>query len=101
MAHARASIVAAHGGLTEIAVDQVTGWWFEPGDVRSLARVITAAVQSPKKVRAFGYASRVRFDAFFAKHLVDGRLSRILREITGDRAQECAAADVLVWKPTP
>jgi glycosyltransferase involved in cell wall biosynthesis len=101
MAHARASIIAADGGLTEIVMDQETGWWFAPADVQGLAHAITLAVDSPKKVRAFGSASRIRFNALFAQHIVDARLSRILHEVTSDRARGSATSDVLVWKETP
>jgi glycosyltransferase involved in cell wall biosynthesis len=45
MAYGRASIVASHGGLTEIVVNEETGWHFTPNDPDALALQIRRAIQ--------------------------------------------------------
>jgi len=87
MAFGRASIVAAHGGLTEIVVDQETGWHFAPNDPQALADCICRALNSPETVTAFGQAGRLRFETLFAAHLVDQQFKRIVGSLL-QQAQE-------------
>ncbi len=79
MAYGRASIVAAHGGLTEIVVNEATGWHFTPNDSRALELQIRRAIASPENVRDFGRAGRRRFESLFAADLVDRQFQDILR----------------------
>jgi glycosyltransferase involved in cell wall biosynthesis len=81
MAFGRASIVAAHGGLTEIVADQETGWHFAPNNPQALADCICRALESPEAVTAFGHAGRLRFETLFAAHLVDQQFTRIVRTL--------------------
>lgn len=87
MAFGRAAIVAAHGGLTEIVVDQETGWHFAPNDSQALADCICRALDSPGSVTAFGQAGRLRFETLFAADLVDQQFKRIVRSLL-QQAQE-------------
>jgi glycosyltransferase involved in cell wall biosynthesis len=81
MAFGRPSIVAAHGGLTEIVLDQETGWHFTPNDPEALANCIRRALDSPESLTVFGQAGRLRFEALFAAHLVDQQFKRIVRSL--------------------
>jgi len=80
MAHGRASIVAAHGGLPEIVTNEATGWHFAPGDARDLAAVICRAALSSEKVRRFGEAGRRRFKKRFTAAQIERRLQAIVRQ---------------------
>ena len=78
----RASIVAAHGGLTEIIVPGESGWHFAPEDARALASAITQAVENPERVRAYGQAGRERFDRIFTAERIERQLQDIVRQQT-------------------
>jgi glycosyltransferase involved in cell wall biosynthesis len=80
MAHARPSIVAAHGGLTEIVVDGATGWHFCPNDPDALAQRIRQTVESPESVKEYGKAGRLRFETLFTADLIETQLEMIMRE---------------------
>jgi glycosyltransferase involved in cell wall biosynthesis len=80
MAHARAVIAAAHGGLTEVVKHDETGWLFMSGEPSALANAIELAAACPHRVREFGAAGRKRFEAQFAAPLIDARFSEILRQ---------------------
>ena len=78
MAHARASIVAAHGGLSEIVLHEETGWRFTPNSPNSLAAMILRAVECPESVQKYGQAGRRRFESLFAADLINDRFREIL-----------------------
>jgi glycosyltransferase involved in cell wall biosynthesis len=80
MSFGRASIVAAHGGLTEIVLDGVTGWHFAPHDPAALAEKIERAVEAPADVREFGRAARQRFEGHFSQDLIEKQFHAIIRD---------------------
>jgi glycosyltransferase involved in cell wall biosynthesis len=83
MAHGRASIVAAHGGLAEVVVNEATGWHFPPHDPDALAQQIRRAIESPERVREFGRAGRLRFESIFAADLVESQFQSIMSDLFG------------------
>ena len=80
MAHGRASIVAAQGGLTEIVLPDETGWHFTPNDAGSLAAAISFACEHPDLVRRYGEAGRRRFEDMFTAEKINSQLQDIVRE---------------------
>jgi glycosyltransferase involved in cell wall biosynthesis len=80
MAHGRASIVAGHGGLSEIVVNEATGWHFARGDAQDLAAVIFRVLLSPDKIRRFGEAGRHQFEKHFTAAQIERRLQAIIRQ---------------------
>jgi len=79
MAHARGSIVAAHGGLLETGEAERNCWRFAPGDAAALSAVLKDAILSPEKVRLYGEAGRRRYEQKFAAPIIAARLREILR----------------------
>lgn len=92
MAHSRASIVAAHGGLAEIVTHRKNGWHFTPGDAHALALAIEEAYANPQSVRDFGNAARIFFQQRLAGELVEKQLRQILHHLT-DRQIELGKTD--------
>jgi glycosyltransferase involved in cell wall biosynthesis len=80
MAFGRPSIVAAHGGLTEIVIDGVNGWHFTPNDPDALATQIARAITSPDSIRAFGQAGRTRYHSLFSATLVNRQFRWIMHQ---------------------
>jgi len=58
-------IVAGHGALREIVVDQCTGLHFVPGNAQDLARQAEWAWTHPREMEEIGQASRAEFLANF------------------------------------
>ncbi|WP_293882575.1 glycosyltransferase family 4 protein [Sphingomonas sp.] len=76
MAHGRAVIAAAHGGLTEIVHDPISGWLFPPNDAGALGRIIAEAIRQPGAVERRGKGSEARF----SEHFSSVTMSRRFRE---------------------
>ncbi len=83
MAHGRASIVAAHGGLPEIVAHEETGWHFKPGCAQDLSAAIVRAALAPDEVRRFGEAGRRRFEQSFTAAQIERGMQSIVRQRTG------------------
>lgn len=65
MAHGRAVLAARHGGLTEIVVEEETGWFHRPGNAADLAEVIGRIEADRARLAARGAAGRRRFAEHF------------------------------------
>ena len=72
-------VVAANvGGLRETIVDGQTGWTYRPGDARSLARAITAALDAGIAERTRAVAGRALVSSTYEHRIVFGRLRSLL-----------------------
>jgi glycosyltransferase involved in cell wall biosynthesis len=58
MAHRRAVIASAAGGLPDKVRPGINGWLVPPGDPAALAAALSGAAGTPDRLRAFGLASR-------------------------------------------
>lgn len=83
MAHARAVIASAHGGLVESVEDAVTGKLFAPGSAADLAAVITAYLTHPAAVRDHGAAGHARFRRLFTDTAAEEQIVAALRLAAG------------------
>lgn len=79
MAHARAVIASAHGGLVESVEDSVTGHLFSPSDATALAAIITEYLENPEKVGRHGEAGHNRFCRLFTDTIADEEIIDALR----------------------
>ncbi len=67
MSAGRPVIAAAHGGLKEIVVDQVTGWLFPPRDAVALSTLLSRVVCVRDAWSTFGAAGRALYEAHFSE----------------------------------
>jgi glycosyltransferase involved in cell wall biosynthesis len=83
MAFCRPVIGARHGGLSEIVVDQKTGWLFEPNDAASLCAVLRTLLLDPSTVRTAGRLARERFEVLFTLDTMQARLRDVFQYAIG------------------
>lgn len=84
MAHARAVIASAHGGLVESVEDGVTGRLFAPSNAAALSAVIAAYLDDPAAVRGHGEAGHDRFRRLFTDTAADRQIVDALRLARGE-----------------
>jgi len=66
MASAKPVVGTAHGGLTEMVVDGVTGLLVPPDDVEALVEALIAVIENEDKRKAMGVAGRERAEKCFS-----------------------------------
>jgi glycosyltransferase involved in cell wall biosynthesis len=66
MAHRRAVIASAAGGLPDKVRPGVNGWLVQPGDAAELAAAVEDALSSPTRLAAYGAAGRAIVEREFA-----------------------------------
>lgn len=71
-------IAAKHGGLTEIVRDNVTGLFFEPGNVRDLAEKISLVIRDPISARQKGENGISVYKKLFTEEIYITKLVEIL-----------------------
>jgi glycosyltransferase involved in cell wall biosynthesis len=81
MAHGRAVVAAAHGGLTEIVTDRETGRLFRPNDANALASAIGEYLQAPVTLREHGEAARQRQLTYFSQARYQQEAGEFLDEL--------------------
>ncbi len=79
---AKKPVVAAnHGGLTEIVVENQTGFLFEPGDEKELAIAIEKLLQNPEIAREFGVSGYDRAVEHFSLQSHVAKFEQIIEDI--------------------
>ena len=74
MAHSRAVIASAHGGLLEIVEHGKTGFLFQPNQIDQLAEMIECAFTDRDRVKILGDNGRARFISEFTIQSADEKL---------------------------
>jgi glycogen(starch) synthase len=90
MAHRRAVIAAAAGGLPDKVRPGVNGWLVQPNDVDELARAIAESAAAPTRLAEMGDQSRHIVEREFAWPVLVDRQIEIYEELIGRREQERA-----------
>lgn len=83
MAHRRAVVATAAGGIPDKVVPGVTGWLVPPGDAAALAGALRGALADRKRLPAMGEAGRAVVERRFAWPAVTDRLLDLYAEILG------------------
>ncbi len=81
MAHRRAVVASAAGGIPDKVVPGVTGWLVPPGDAAALARALRAALANPGRLPAMGAAGRAIVEQRFSWAAVTDRLLDLYAEV--------------------
>ncbi len=84
MAHARAVIASAHGGLVESVQDGDTGHLFPPSDAAALSARIAAYLDDPVSVRQHGELGHDRFRRLFTDKAADRQIIEALHLAQND-----------------
>jgi glycosyltransferase involved in cell wall biosynthesis len=85
MAHRRAVVATAAGGIPDKVVPGVTGWLVPPGDAAALAGALRTALASRDRLPAMGEAGRAVVEQRFAWPAVTNRLLNLYREVLAGR----------------
>jgi len=78
MAHSRAVIAAAHGGLLEIVEPGSTGWLFEPNSAQDLADILVEAIKDRAEVARRGVSAQAAFERHFTEEALAERFGEAL-----------------------
>jgi glycosyltransferase involved in cell wall biosynthesis len=78
-------IASAHGALTSIVEDGVTGRLFTSGDATALARALDALTTTPELARRIGAGARARYDREFSPVANYAQLSSIYESVLAAR----------------
>lgn len=88
MAHRRAVVASAAGGVPDKVTPGVTGWLAPPGDAAALAGALRTALSSRARLPAMGAAGRAVVEREFSWTVVTDRLLALYEEIlTGGRGR--------------
>jgi glycogen synthase len=85
MAHRRAVIATAAGGLPDKVRDGETGWLLPPGDADALARAIAEAAADPARLVRMGKAGRCLLEREFSWEAATDRLLAVYDEALAAR----------------
>ena len=85
MAHRRAVVASAAGGIPDKVVPGVTGWLVPPGDAAALAGALRAALNGRDRLPAMGEAGRAVVEQRFAWPAVTDRLLALYDEVLHPR----------------
>ena len=85
MAHGRAVVATAAGGIPDKVVPGVTGWLVPPGDAAALAGALRAALAGRDRLPAMGTAGRAVVEQRFAWPAVTDRLLALYDEVLHPR----------------
>ena len=83
MAHRRAVVATAAGGIPDKVVPGVTGWLVPPGDAVALAGALRVALTGRDRLRAMGEAGRAVVEQRFSWPAVTDRLFALYAEVLG------------------
>ena len=81
MAHRRAVVATAAGGIPDKVVPGVTGWLAPPGDAAALAGALRTALAARDRLPAMGAAGRAVVERRFAWPAVTDRLLALYNEV--------------------
>lgn len=81
MAHSRAIVASAVGGIPEVIHDEVNGRLVAARDVPALIEATIALLKSPPARIALGHAARTTLCARFQRHTMLARIQNIYRQI--------------------
>jgi phosphatidylinositol alpha-1,6-mannosyltransferase len=81
MAHAKAVIGGAHGGIPDIVENGVTGLLVPHGDVERLAQALESLLSNPSRARKMGARGRDRVEKTFSFAQFQLRLTEILNKV--------------------
>lgn len=81
MAHRRAVVATAAGGIPDKVTPGVTGWLVPPGDVQALAAALRSALANRERLPAMGRAGRAAVERQFSWTAVTDRLLALYEEI--------------------
>ncbi len=85
MAHRRAVVATAAGGIPDKVVPGVTGWLVPPGDAAALAGALRAALAARERLPALGEAGRAVVEERFSWPAVTDRLLALYAEVLAGR----------------
>ena len=83
MAHRRAVVATAAGGIPDKVVPGVTGWLVPPGDAAALAGALRAALAGRDRLPVMGEAGRAVVEQRFSWPVVTDRLLALYAEVLG------------------
>jgi glycosyltransferase involved in cell wall biosynthesis len=81
MAHRRAVVATAVGGIPDKVVPGLTGWLVSPGDAAALAAALRNALASPDRTAAMGEAGRAVVEQRFSWTRVTDRLLELYEDV--------------------
>ena len=81
MAHRRAVVASAAGGIPDKVSPGVTGWLVPPGDARALAAALRAALADRRRLDAMGRAGRAVVETKFSWTAVTDRLLALYEQV--------------------
>lgn len=81
MAHRRAVVATAAGGIPDKVTPGVTGWLVSPGDGRALAAALRSALANPRRLAAMGRAGRAVVERKFSWTAATDRLLALYEEV--------------------
>ncbi len=85
MAHRRAVVATAAGGIPDKVVPGVTGWLVPPGDAAALAGALRSALADRERLPAMGEAGRAVVEQRFSWAAVTDRLLALYAEVLAGR----------------
>jgi len=85
MAHRRAVVATAAGGIPDKVVPGVTGWLVPPGDTAALAGALRAALAGRDRLPAMGAAGRALVERRFSWDAATDRLLALYAEVLAGR----------------
>ena len=81
MAHRRAVVATAAGGIPDKVSPGVTGWLVPPGDARALASALRSALSNRARLAAMGQAGRTVVERTFSWTAVTDRLLALYEDL--------------------
>jgi glycogen synthase len=81
MAHRRAIVASAAGGLPDKVTPGVNGWLVPPGDPRALGRAVAEALSDTSRLAAMGRESRALVEREFSWQTAIERLLDVYGEL--------------------
>lgn len=86
MAHRRAVVATAAGGLPDKVRGGVNGWLVPPGDPSALAGALSGALSDPGRLRAMGDASRAIVEREFSWDVAGAATVRLYEDLVYNHA---------------
>lgn len=81
MAHRRAVVATAAGGVPDKVAPGVTGWLVPPGDAPALAAALRSALSNRRRLEAMGRAGRAAVERRFSWTAVTDRLLAVYADV--------------------